>query len=202
VTARRFVLASASPARAALLRSCGVAAEVVISGVDEVAVAGTAPPDPPGQAAALATAKARAVAALPGVAGALVLGCDSTLVIDGVGASRPADVAEARRWWQDRRGTSAPLLTGHHLVDTATGRSATEVVSTTVRFGCPDDVDLERYLATGEPLQVAGAFTLEGRGGAFLRGVDGDPTSVLGLSLPALDRLLRATGSRLTDLWT
>ncbi|SFB87350.1 nucleoside triphosphate pyrophosphatase [Streptomyces aidingensis] len=195
---RRLVLASGSPARLALLRQAGLAPEVMVSGVDEDAI--TAPV--PGELARLlAEAKAEAVAARPEAAGALVVGCDSVLDLDGRALGKPADAGEATARWKAMRGRSGVLETGHCVIDTADGRRVSATGSTTVRFGEPTDEEIAAYVATGEPLAVAGAFTLDGRAAPFIDSVDGDPGNVIGLSLPLLRRLLAGLGVRITDLW-
>jgi septum formation protein len=194
---RRLVLASASPARLALLRAAGLDPEVVVSGVDEDDVAPLPPVD---LAAELARRKAAAVAA--GRAdGALVVGCDSVFALDGRAYGKPASPAEATERWRAMRGRSGTLLTGHVVVDTTSGRSAAAVASTGVTFADPDDAEIAAYVATGEPLRVAGAFSIDGLAAPFVRGVDGDPSNVVGLSLPLLRVLLRDLGVRITDLW-
>jgi septum formation protein len=192
----RFVLASASPARLRTLRDAGIAPEVIVSGVDEDAVtaAGTG-----ALVLALAVAKALAVAErLDGPA--LVLGCDSLLELDGAPLGKPGTVEAAVGRWHAMRGRSGVLHTGHALVDTATGRRATAAVSTTVRFGDVSDAEIALYCATGEPTEVAGAFTIDGLGGWFVDAVDGDHHNVVGLSLPTLRRLLHELGHGLTDV--
>lgn len=196
---RALVLASASPARLGLLRQAGLDPRVLVSGVDEEAV--TAPT--PGELArVLAEAKAKAVAGGDGLDGnELVIGCDSVLDLDGKALGKPADAAEATARWQAMRGRSGVLRTGHCVIDTATGRQVSATASTTVRFGRPDDAEVAAYVASGEPLYVAGAFTLDGRSAPFIEGVDGDPGNVIGLSLPLLRELLAQLGVRITDLW-
>jgi septum formation protein len=195
-----LVLASASPARLATLRAAGMAPRVVVSGVDEDAVTAALPdPSPASVCRALAEAKARVVA--PSVPGALVVGCDSILELDGEIHGKPASVEEARARWARMAGRTGTLLTGHCVIDTVSGREAAGVGATTVRFGSPTPAELEAYLATGEPLRVAGAFTIDGFGGPFVDSIDGDPHTVVGLSLPLLRRLLGELDVRLTELW-
>lgn len=202
----RLVLASRSPARLATLRSAGLRPEVVVSSVDEDAVVARYGVTEPGDVALLlARAKAEDVAS--GTEEALVLGCDSVLDLDGVALGKPGTPEVARRRWQAMRGRSGVLLTGHWLVDTrdpATGGSGTsvgELTGTTVRFADVDDEEIDAYVATGEPLEVAGAFTIDGLGGAFVEGVEGDPHSVVGVGLPALRRLVRSAGVAWPALW-
>lgn len=192
----RVVLASASPARLRTLRAAGLDPEVVVSGVPEDDVTGV----PAHVALELARRKARAVAATVGP-GALVIGCDSVLDVDGHALGKPADPDDALARWRSMRGRSGVLVTGHCVIDTATGREVGDVAGTTVRFGAPDDEEVAAYVATGEPLAVAGAFTIDGLGGWFVDGVDGDPGTVVGLSLPLLRRLLGELDLRITDLW-
>ncbi len=195
---RRLVLASQSPARLALLRQAGFTPEVIVSGVDEEALSAASPR---ALAQVLAEAKAGAVAALPEVAGALVIGCDSVLELDGEALGKPASAEEAVNRWKSMRGRSGVLLTGHRVVDTATGRAESGVAATTVRFADPDDAEIAAYVATGEPLHVAGAFTLQGRSAPFIDGIDGDPGNVIGLSMPLLRTLLGRLGVSVTELW-
>jgi septum formation protein len=195
VTARRLVLASASPARLRLLRDAGLAPEVLVSGVAEDDVSGSAVQ----VVVELATRKAQAVAY--GVEDALVVGCDSMLELDGTVLGKPVSPDEAVARWQAMRGRTGTLHTGHCVVDTATGASAADVCSTVVRFGTPSDAEIAAYVATGEPLHVAGAFTLDGRSAPFVDGVDGDPGNVIGISLPLLRALLAKLDVSLVDLW-
>ena len=179
----RFVLASTSPARLKLLRQVGIAPEVVASGVDESSVTG------PPHDVALTLAVRKAIAVAADLSDAFVLGCDSVLELDGSALGKPADAAEAIARWQQMRGRSGVLHTGHCLVDTRTGRDAAEVASTVVHFAEISDEEIEAYVATGEPLRVAGAFTIDGLGGPYVDRVEGDPHNVVGLSLPLLRRL-------------
>ncbi|MEU3404782.1 nucleoside triphosphate pyrophosphatase [Streptomyces sp. NPDC006670] len=198
MTVRTLVLASASPARLNLLRQAGLAPHVIVSGFDE----DTLDHDEPAELAlALAEAKAGVVAELPEAAGALVIGCDSVLELDGEALGKPADAAEATARWKSMRGRAGVLRTGHCVIDTATGRQVSATASTTVRFGEPTDAEVAAYVESGEPLHVAGAFTLDGLSSAFIDGIDGDPGNVIGLSMPLLRSLLGELGVSITDLW-
>jgi septum formation protein len=149
----------------------------------------------PDVALALARAKAEAVAAMPDVpAGALVLGCDSIFEVDGVRLGKPPTPEEALRRWQRMRGRSGTLHTGHWLIDSSTGTSAGETVSTVVDMVDAPDDEIAAYISTGEPLKVAGGFTLDDLGAPFVAGVHGDPGNVIGVSLPAVRRLGLAMG--------
>jgi septum formation protein len=196
----RLVLASQSPARLATLRSAGVDPVVIVSGVDEDQLG----PLPPAELALqLAELKCAAVAArddLP--ADAVVLGCDSVLELDGEALGKPADADEATRRWQLMRGRTGVLLTGHSLHDTSTGHVASATAATTVQFADVTDDEIAAYVASGEPLHVAGAFTVDGLGGAFVTGIEGDHHNVVGVSLPLLRELLAELGRSWTDLWS
>jgi septum formation protein len=194
-----LVLASASPARRALLRQAGFAPRAVVSGVDESAYQAASTAE---LAQQLADAKAQQVGRMVAHDAAVIVGCDSVLEFDGQTLGKPADDAEALTRWKEMRGRSGVLHTGHCLIDTRTGRKASATSSTIVRFGDPDDEELAAYIATGEPLNVAGAFTLDGFAGPFVEGVEGDHGTVIGLSLPLFRKLLGQLGMRVTDFWT
>jgi septum formation protein len=158
--------------------------------------------DAKAQVLALAERKADTVAVRPEAAGALVLGCDSLLELHGQAYGKPADGDEARRRWTRMRGEVGTLLTGHCVIDTAAGARVSDVGATVVRFGCPTDAEIDAYIASGEPLHVAGAFTLDGRSAPFVEGVDGDAGNVIGVSLPLLRRLLGQLDVELVSLWS
>jgi septum formation protein len=204
-----LVLASQSPARLATLRSAGVQPRVIVSHVDEDAIlaglpAGTSAAD---SVLALARAKAEVVAEDCGVgqgaARALVLGCDSMLELGHMVVGKPANAEEATERWRAMRGNVGVLHTGHWLVAITAGASDTAVgqtSSTTVRFADLSDEEIEAYVATGEPLHVAGAFTVDGLGGPYVESIEGDYHGVVGVSLPLLRRLLREVGVAFHEL--
>ncbi|MEV2223426.1 nucleoside triphosphate pyrophosphatase [Nocardia vinacea] len=204
----RLVLASASPARRAVLRSAGIEPVVRISDVDEDAVAAALPPGtaPEVVVVELARAKARSVAAtIPDFAAdCVVVGCDSMLLVDGELQGKPHTPEVARARWSEMAGRSADLITGHCVLRMRDGEIVAQSVdcsSTTVHFAKPEPEELDAYIATGEPLQVAGAFTLDGMGGWFVDRIDGDPSSVIGIGLPLLRRLLGDIGVGVAQLW-
>lgn len=193
----RLILASASPARLATLRAAGVEPEVIVSGVDESDVTGPASV----VALELAIRKARAVAALPVAEQAHVVGCDSVLEFAGRAYGKPRDAADARERWRRMRAQSGTLHTGHCLI-TPGGVEHSRLGSTVVHFADVTDAEIDAYVASGEPLHVAGAFTLDGLGAAFVTGIDGDPHTVIGISVALLRLLFAAAGVRWSDLWS
>jgi septum formation protein len=203
----RLVLASASPARLSVLRAAGVDPVVRVSGVDEDAVAAAlVDPEPADLVTALAVAKAEAV--LDAVAAdhpdSVVVGCDSMLAIGGEVVGKPHTPEVARERWRRMAGRSGTLLTGHAVLRLAGGEvvaRASGSEPTTVRFGSPTEEEVDAYVATGEPLAVAGGFTLDGLGGWFVDGIDGDPSSVIGISLPLTRKLLRDVGLGVPTFW-
>ncbi|MGY4101335.1 Maf family protein [Nocardia sp. R16R-3T] len=204
----RLVLASASPARRAVLRSAGIEPVVRISDVDEDAVAAALPPGtaPEVVVVELARAKARSVAAtIPDFAAdCVVVGCDSMLLVDGELQGKPHTPEVARARWSDMAGHSADLITGHCVLrmrDSEIVAESVDCSSTTVHFAKPEPEELDAYIASGEPLRVAGAFTLDGMGGWFVDRIDGDPSSVIGIGLPLLRRLLGDVGVGIAQLW-
>ncbi|MFR9731071.1 Maf family protein [Saccharopolyspora sp. MS10] len=205
----RFVLASASPARLAVLRAAGIDPDVRVSGVDEDAIAAAlTDPAPAELVTALALAKAEAVLAglraedEPGEA--VVVGCDSMLSLHGEVVGKPGEPEIAAKRWRGMAGSTGELLTGHAVVRLRDGEVVARAQGhrgTAVRFAEPSEEELAAYIGSGEPLGVAGGFTLDGLGGWFVEGVDGDPSSVIGISLPLTRNLLSEVGLRVTDLW-
>jgi len=208
-----ILLASKSPGRLATLRAAGVEPLVRVSAVDEDTVlheladrrrlADLPAPSPSEQVQALAQAKALDVAASTDPQEAeVVVGCDSMLEIHGQTVGKPDSATQARERWRAMSGSTGTLYTGHFLVRTSDGAIAEGVSSATIRFGSPSQDEIEAYIASGEPLWCAGAFTIDGLGGAFIEGIDGDPHGVVGISLPLLRRLLAELDVTWTDLWT
>ena len=207
-----LVLASTSPARLILLRSGGIEPLTIAPGVDEDAVAQRANElglisSVEDMVHILAKAKAEAVAALPEAAGALVIGCDSALEFAGEALGKPHAPQVAIDRWMRMRGQNGTLHTGHWLIDNRQPVSgepspSTGVVrSSKVHFADLSDAEIETYVATGEPLQVAGAFTIDGLGGAFIDSIEGDSHTVVGLSLGALREMVLSLGVEYTSLW-
>jgi septum formation protein len=204
----RVVLGSASTGRLGVLRQAGLDPLVVVSGVDEDAVMASLADAPPEKVvSALAAAKADAVLTnLPAAIAAdcVVIGCDSMLFLDGRLCGKPGDVETARRQWQAMSGRTGALYTGHAVLavrDGAVAHRGADTGITAVHFGSPAEEDLDAYLNSGEPLGVAGGFTLDGLGGWFIDRIEGDPSNVIGLSLPLLRRMLAAAGLSIAQLW-
>lgn len=198
MAAPSLVLASASPARLATLRSAGMEPDVIVSGVDESQLV-----DLPPAELALQLAELKAAAVAGRVTGdRLVLGCDSVLELDGEAYGKPVSAEEATTRWKVMRGRSGVLHSGHSLHDVGSGRIAAATASTTVHFADVTDHEIAAYVATGEPLHVAGAFTIDGLGGAFVTRIEGDHHNVVGVSLPLLRDLLAELGRSWVDLWS
>ncbi|RXR26266.1 septum formation inhibitor Maf [Oerskovia turbata] len=225
----RLLLASQSPARLATLRSAGVTPEVRVSGLDEDAVLEAAAArfgtlDPADAVLVLAQAKAEEVAQVltrearerddvsdavgPDQVAPVVVGCDSMLELAGSVHGKPRDAAEATERWRAMRGRTGVLHTGHWIVDLrdpqdgGSGATLGATSSTTVHFADVSDAEIAAYVATGEPLAVAGAFTVDGLGGAFVESIEGDHHGVVGISLPLVRELLGEIGVTWTDLWS
>ena len=226
-----LVLASASPSRLRILEQAGVDPLVRPSRVDEDALQAGLPAGTPhvrvveelarAKAADVLEREGAALAAEARAAGSdilIVVGCDSMLLVDGQLEGKPHTYERAMERWRRMRGRHGVLLTGHAMLvaDLGDGGGASgddddavvvvrysgaDTSDTTVHFGAPSDADLDVYLRTGEPLECAGAFTIESLGGWFIDRIEGDPSSVIGLSLPLLRRLLQDAGLHAHSLW-
>ena len=198
----RLVLASASPARLATLRAAGLDPEVLVSGVDESSVTAERVPELVGR---LARLKAEAVSARLSLDDrtTAVVGCDSLLELDGTPYGKPGSAAEAEDRWRRMRGRSGTLHTGHHVILRRDGGEQTRsaVAGTIVHFADLGDAEITAYVGTGEPLAVAGAFTVDGRGGPFVTRIEGDHHNVVGISLPLLRDLLLGLDVPWPSLW-
>ena len=192
----RVVLASASPARLAVLRGAGINPDVIVSGVDEDAYSA---PTTGELTQVLASAKASAVAST--LDDGLVIGCDSMLDLAGRAYGKPDSPEEAEARWHEMSGKSGTLFTGHCVIDVASGKCEAAVAATVVHFGTPTDAEISAYVGTGEPLNMAGAFTIEGLGGWFIDSIEGDHNNVIGISVPLLRRLFADLGVTIPQLW-
>lgn len=201
----RVVLGSASAGRLGVLRQAGIEPLVLVSDVDEDAIVASLPGAPPADVVlALSAAKAARVAESLDITDCVVIGCDSMLEVDGRLCGKPGSVDAARAQWQSSAGRPGILHTGHTLLHVRDGVVAARVgqtASTTVHFARPEPTDLDAYLASGEPLWVAGGFTLDGLGGWFVDRIEGDPSNVIGLSLPLLRTMLAGLGLGVAELW-
>jgi septum formation protein len=191
-----FVLASGSAGRLHVLRAAGIDPEVVVSGADETTEDHL---DTAAIVGLLAERKAAAVAALR--PDALVLGCDTLLELDGTAFGKPASPERATQMWKRLSGREGTLFTGHCLIEPGSGRRVRGVGRTVVRFGSPSDAEVAAYVASGEPMKVAGGFTIDGLAAPFVEGIDGNAGNVIGLSMPLLRRMLAELGLAVTDLW-
>ena len=198
---KTLVLASQSPARLALLRAAGIEPLVVVSDVDEDAVASSLP-EATVEDVVVALAREKASDVAERVRDAVVVGCDSMFTMNGEVWGKPSDVAQAVQRIRSMRNGAGVLHTGHHVIDLASGEQRSGVESTTVRFGPMTEGEIEAYVASGEPLSVAGSFTLDGRSAPFIDGVEGDHTNVIGLSLPLLRRMLDELGHSIVEFWS
>jgi septum formation protein len=198
--AHRLILASASPARLRVLQSAGLAPEVIVSGIEEDGIEDLRPEE-----AVLTLARRKAAAVAAGQATCqtcLIIGCDSLLEFAGETRGKPGTAADAAALWHRLRNRSGTLYTGHCLIDTGRGMEVAAADAALVRFGDPTDEEIESYIRTGEPLGVAGGFTLEGFGAAWIDSIDGNFGTIMGVSVPVLRRLLRELGLDIVDFWT
>ena len=207
----KLVLASTSPARLRLLRDGGIEPVTISPGVDEELVTQLALEageitNTQDMVLLLAKAKAEAVLSHPEAQGALIIGCDSSLDLDGESLGKPHEPEVAIERWKSMRGRSGRLYTGHWLIDnrenSSTPKAVGQATNTTVHFADLSDSEILAYVGTGEPLKVAGAFTIDGLGGAFIRAIEGDSHTVVGLSLPTLRDLCIKLGVDYPSLWS
>lgn len=207
----KLVLASTSPARLRLLRDGGIDPVTISPGVDEELVAQVALEageisNTQDMVLLLAKAKAEAVLNHPDAQGALIIGCDSSLDLDGESLGKPHEPEVAIERWKSMRGRSGRLYTGHWLIDnrdnSPSPKALGQATNTTVHFADLSDSEILAYVGTGEPLKVAGAFTIDGLGGAFIRAIEGDSHTVVGLSLPTLRELCIKLGVDYPSLWS
>lgn len=206
----KLVLASTSPARLRLLRDGGIEPVTISPEVDEEllteqALANGEITNTADMVLLLARAKAEAVLNHPEAQSALIIGCDSSLDLDGEALGKPHDPEVAIERWKSMRGRSGRLYTGHWLIDNrdpANPKAQGQATNTTVHFANLSDSEILAYVGTGEPLKVAGAFTIDGLGGAFIRAIEGDSHTVVGLSLPTLRELCIKLGVDYPSLWS
>lgn len=202
-----LVLASRSPSRLETLQRAGLHPRVIAADVDEDAIVARykdAPCDK--QVYQLAKAKAQAVAASYEVTtSTIIIGCDSMFYLDGTLLGKPHTAEVARQRIRAMRGRTGTLYTGHYVIyyqePDAKPQELGDVSAADVHFGQMSDAEIDAYISTGEPLEVAGSFTLEGYGGAFIDGIEGDHHGVIGLSLPLLRNMLKQFGIFWPDLW-
>ncbi len=207
-----LVLASTSPARLTLLRSGGIEPVTIAPGVDEELLTLQATDagliqNTQDMVQLLARAKAEAVIDHPEARGAVIIGCDSSLEFDGEALGKPHEPEVARQRWLAMRGRSGVLYSGHYVIDNRDPRPGVtppaigKVSRSVVHFADISELEIDAYVATGEPLKVAGAFTIDGLGGAFLKSIEGDAHTVIGLSLPTLRELVKSLGIEYVSLW-
>ena len=204
-----LLLASTSPARLTVLRAGGIEPKVLAPDADEEALTAAALEAGLIKTTAdmvgfLAKAKAESVLSHAEAQGCFVLGCDSSLEFQGESLGKPHRPEVAVERWKKLRGNWGTLHSGHYLIDNrdpANPKATAETSSSKVFFANLSDKEIEDYVATGEPLKVAGAFTIDGLGGAFLEGIEGDPHTVIGLSLPALRRMANELDFHYPDFW-
>jgi septum formation protein len=193
----RFVLASASPARRQLLETIGIPVEVQASLFDESSIQVSQPAE---LVQMLAFEKARTVAQQC-TSPALILGCDSILTLKGEIYGKPADRVDAIARWQQMRGQTGELYTGHALIDQSQNQTVVRCQITLVKFARVSDRQIEAYVETGEPLNCAGCFALDGKGGLFVEEIQGCHSNVIGLSLPLLRQMLTDLNYDVTEFW-
>ena len=199
-----FILASASPARKRLLETIGIQPIIISSDFDESQIQNS---NPVQLVQKLAQCKAEVVTQTlvnsPTIEDEiiLVLGCDSVLAVEGEIYGKPANIEEAIARWQTMRGQVGQLYTGHALINVSTDQILVYCQTTQVYFSNISDSEIIAYIDTGEPLNCAGCFAIEGKGGLFVEKLEGCHTNVIGLSLPLLRRMIQEFGYNITDFW-
>jgi septum formation protein len=186
---KEIILASASPSRKRILESVGIKPTIMISGVDEETpeLLALSPAD---LVIALAILKAHTVhKARPDLTNALIIGCDSTFEFAGESLGKPGSLQKAIERCQQLSGKSGYLHTGHSVIDTDQGLEVSDISTSKVTFAKMTEAEIKNYVATGEPLQVAGGFTLDGHSAPFITHIEGDPSGIIGLSLPTLRKI-------------
>lgn len=199
MTTPRLILASKSSGRLRVLRQAGLDPEVLVSGFDENQIQ-----DEDSATLASRLAEAKGTSVVPRVDGdAIVVACDSVLEFEGKPRGKPGTLAAATEQWQRMRGRQGVLHTGHYVwVRRGTEEQvALRVASTVVKFADLTDAEIDAYARSGEPLWVAGSFTIDGLGGAFITGVEGDPHNVVGISLPLMRQIVTDLGIEWHTLW-
>ncbi len=197
---RRVILASASPSRKRLLESVNIDFDVLVSGVDEENPEITRL-TPSEMVIALAIMKAHTVKNTFDCGGnSLIIGCDSTFEFDGQSLGKPVTPTNAIARARLLSGKSGLLHTGHCVIDTAQGIEVSDISTSKVHFAKMSDEEIERYVDSGEPLEVAGGFTLDGLSAPFISHIEGDPSGIIGLSLPTLRKIVINLGLKWSDL--
>lgn len=197
---RNVILASASPSRKRLLDSVNVPCQVLVSGVDEELPEITSL-SPSEMVLALAIMKAHTVKnEFECGDSALIIGCDSTFEVDGESLGKPGTRENAITRAKLLSGKSGLLHTGHCVIDTAQGIEVTDISTSRVHFAQMSDEEIENYVDSGEPLQVAGGFTLDGLSAPFITHIEGDPSGIIGLSLPTLRKIILNLGLKWSDI--
>ena len=188
----KIVLASQSTSRKRLLVDAGLSPQIIVSGVDEETEFFNAM-SPEDMVIALAISKAHTVRELIDYP-AIIIGCDSTFYVDGVSFGKPGSPEIARERAKKISGRAGLLHTGHCIIDTDKGVEIADRVTTKVTFSSMSDDEIDNYIASGEPLNVAGGFTLDGHGSPFIPVIEGDYTNVVGISMPFLRSAMKQLG--------
>ena len=197
---KRIILASASPSRKRLLESVGITPEIIVSGVDEETPELLTLP-PAELVIALAILKAHTVHQKNnGLTNALIVGCDSTFEFNGQSLGKPGSTENAIERCQILSGKSGYLHTGHSVIDTDQGIEVSDISTSKVTFAKMSDEEIHDYVESKEPLEVAGGFTLDGLSAPFITHIEGEPSGIIGLSLPTLRKITLNLGLKWSDI--